>query len=169
MQLPKEPIKNNKNFMNRYYTLKQVYELPMNRKLRKNSNKLSRLLNSYAKKTKGYKYAAQLANELKKPMTATRLRILSRLQPVNLKYAGEISEYKFNKLLNMPNVKNVGNNQNVLRNNAARKIQKAMRHSIKRRNNTFLSGVGEKTFNTGRGSESVPRNILNRILKQARS
>jgi len=131
-------------------------------------------LNSYAKKKnpRRYKYAGQLAYNLKKPMTATRLRVLSRLQPTNMRYAGEIAEYKLNKQRNnmrLPNFKNVGNNQNILRNNAARKIQKAARHSIKRRNNTFLSGLERKTFNTGRGAESVPRNILNRILKQARS
>ena len=134
---------------------------------------LLKQLNSYAKKKipRRYEYAGQLAYNLKKPMTATRLRVLSRLQPTNMRYAGEIAEYKLNKQRNnmrLPNFKNVGNNQNILRNNAARKIQKAVRHSIKRRNNTFLSGLKRKTFKTGRGPESVPENILERIIKKAR-
>jgi hypothetical protein len=184
MQLPSEPIKNNKNFMNRYYMLQYIESLPMLIRLNVNDSELVNQLKSYAKKqNKEYK---QLAYNLKKPMTTTRLKLLSRikppiptrrrqlarLKPSNMKYAGEISEYKLNKLgLNMrrPNFKNVGTNQNILRNNAARKIQKAVRHSIKRRNNTFLSGLGGKTFNEGGQAKSLPENILKRIIKQARS
>jgi hypothetical protein len=183
--LPKNKIKNNKNFMNRYYALQYLDSLPpsktlnispLEKKLYNLKEKLLKNLNKYArdKKEKGkYKYAVNLAYNLKKPMTAARLRPMSRLYKIhpNMRLAGEIAEYKGNKkyeFMRRPNFKNVGNNKNIARNNAARTIQKAVRHSIKRRNNAFLNGFEGKTFNAGGRAEHVPRNILNNILKRAR-
>lgn len=179
--LPKNNIKNNKNFMNRYYALQYLESLPpsktlnispLEKQLYNVTEKLLKNLNTYAQKG-NYNHGAQLAFNLKKAMTADRLRVISRLYKIhpNMRLAGEIQEYRANKKNNFwrrNNFENVGNNKNIARNNAARTIQKAVRHSIKRRNNAFLNGFEGKTFNAGGRAEHVPRNVLRLILNKAR-